>query len=206
MGEQHTIFVVEDDPPVLNSTCRLLQSAGFWPKGYASAEAFLDDYDPDQSGCLVLDIYLEGMNGLKLQARLKQEQITVPVVFVSAYGRIPMVVDAMKAGAIGFLEKPFHEQEFFELIRFGLERDEIRRLQRRREQDVKQRQAALTAREIEVMEECVRGKSTKQIALDLGISPKTVDKHKVRMLHKMGVENPVELTRLCFGRSERVPD
>lgn len=193
------IFVVEDDPPVLKSMCRLLQSAGFRSKGYPSAEEFLDDYDPEQPGCLVLDVYLDGMDGLALHERMKQQKMCLPVVFVSAYAQVPMVVDAMKAGAVGFLEKPFHEQELIELIRFGLSRDEQNRRARRKQRTIRKLKEQLTVRELEVMQQCLQGKNTKQIAQSLGISPKTVDKHKIKMLQKMEVENPVELARLVLG-------
>ena len=199
MGNDRTIFVVEDDPPVLKSMCRLLQSVGFRSKGYLSAEEFLDDYDPEQPGCLVLDVYLDGMDGLALHERMKQQDMCLPVVFVSGYAQIPMVVDAMKAGAVGFLEKPFHEQELIELIRTGISRDEQNRHARRRQQTIQHRQEKLTAREREVMQECLQGKNTKQIAQGLGISPKTVDKHKIKMLQKMEVGNPLELARLVLG-------
>lgn len=199
MVNDRTIFVVEDDPPVLKSMCRLLQSAGFRSKGYRSAEEFLDDYDPEQPGCLILDVYLDGMNGLDLQERMKQREMRLPVVFVSAYAQVPMVVDAMKAGAMGFLEKPFHDQELIELIRSGLSRDEQNRRLRKKQQTIQKRQEQLTVRELEVMQQCLQGKNTKQIAQSLGISPKTVDKHKSKMLQKMEVENPVELARLVLG-------
>ena len=152
MESDPTIFVVEDDPPVLKSMFRLLESAGFRSKGYRSAEEFLEDYDPEQPGCLVLDVFLDGMTGLDLQNRMKQREMCLPVVFVSAYGQVPMVVDAMKAGAVGFLEKPFREQELIELIRFGLLHDEQNRRARRRRQTIEQRQEQLTARELEVMQ------------------------------------------------------
>jgi len=197
MATKQTVFVVDDDATLRKSISFAVSSVGLSVETFASAEDFLTAWDPNRPGCLVLDVRMPGMDGLNLQQMLTRRAINIPIVFVTGHGDVPMCAEAMKAGAVDFLEKPFDKEKLLECISRALQVD----LQSRRQHDrlarVLERYQLLTDREREVMELLIAGKTTKQIAAHLRISIKTVDNHRNSVLEKMNVANLVELARLA---------
>ena len=187
------IFIVDDDEAVQQSLSMLVEAVGLKSKTYNRAEDFLDAYDPAQAGCLLLDIRMPGMSGLGLQSKLAAEGINIPIIVITGHGDVPMAVEAVKAGAIDFVEKPFRDQVLLDSIQKAIELDEQNRHKQSERTDVETRIALLTPREREVMDLLVLGKSNKVIAYDLGISQKTVDFHRAHTLEKMEVGSVVEL-------------
>jgi len=182
-----TVFIVDDDPAMRDSMSFLVRSVGMAVETFASAQAFLDTYDPDRPGCLVFDVRMPGMSGLELQEFLVERGIKAPVVMVTGYGDVPMAVRALKGGAVDFLEKPFTDQELLETINEAIERDHRRRGKDAELSKVRERIARLTPREREVMDLVLDGKPNKVIAAELGLSPKTVEVHRSRVMAKMQV-------------------
>ena len=195
--ERPTVAVVDDDASVCRSLRRLLMSAGYDVLPFPSAAAFLDGYRPGSCGCLVLDILLPGITGLDLQQELTARGITVPVVFITGHGDIPMSVRAMKAGAVDFLTKPFDPEGLLKSIDQALRLDAQRRADQAEIDDIQARLARLTPREREVMEHVVTGLLNKEIASELGIAEKTIKVHRARVMEKMGVESLAELVHLA---------
>ena len=182
------VHVVDDDEALRDSLRWLLESAGHSVATYATAEGFLATYDPEQSGCLVLDIRMPGMSGLELQDELKRRSHTIPIIFITGHGDVPMAVSAVKKGAIEFIEKPFNDQAFLILVDNALALDaELRR--------AAARLLTLTQREREVMERVVAGKRNKDIATELSVNIKTVEAHRARLMQKMGVDSRAELVK-----------
>lgn len=197
MIPEPTVFVVDDDPSIRRGLRRLIESVQLAVEEHATAEEFLDGYDPARPGCLVLDIRMPGASGLDLQETLAEKQSRLPIVFITAYGDVPMTARAMKAGAVDFIEKPFNEQELLDAIHRAIEKDsQLRREQAERE-EVLQRVGLLTHREREVLALVVTGKLNKQIAAQLGISEKTVKIHRARVMSKMQAESLPELVVLA---------
>lgn len=194
-----TVFVVDDDQAVRKSLEMLFTSVGITARVFAGAQDFLDRYDPEEPGCLVLDVRMPGMSGLELQRQLKERGIGIPVIIVTGHGDVPIAVRAMKDGALEFLEKPFSKQMLIDHVQAALQRDAERRRGLQRLSDIDTRIATLTEREREVMELVVAGKLSKQIAAELGISKKTVDVHRARVMHKMEVESLAELVELVLA-------
>lgn len=191
-----TVFIVDDDPDVRRAVSLLICSAGLAEASYPSAQEFLDHYDPQQPGCLVLDIRMPGMSGLELQKGLNSTALLPPIIFITAHGEIPLATQAIRAGAVDFLQKPFSPQALLERIREALELDREHRFKRAVACEVQDRITHLTDREREIMGFLARGESTKKIAQQLSISPKTVDNHRAKILEKMNVDNPTQLARL----------
>jgi FixJ family two-component response regulator len=191
-----TIFVVDDDEAVRRSLRLLVESVGLNTQTYSTAEDFMNAYDPAQSGCLLLDIRMPGMSGLELQSKLAAEGINIPIIIITGHGDVPMAVEAVKAGAFDFIEKPFRDQVLLDDIRKAIEIDAQTRRKQAERDDIMARIALLTPREREVMDLLVIGKSNKGIAYELGISQKTVDFHRAHVLEKMGVDSVVQLVRL----------
>lgn len=195
---QATVHVVDDDPAVRSSLRDLLESVGMTVETYDSAQKFLTDHDHTQTGCLLLDIRMPNMSGLELQRRLKDEHCTMPVIFITGHGDIPMAVQAMQLGAIDFIEKPFREQVLLERIQLALAAEQRNRHNDDQYQRISALYDHLTPKEREVMALIVKGKSTKMAAAELDLSPKTVHFHVSNILEKMDAENTVELTRLAL--------
>jgi two-component system response regulator FixJ len=191
-----TVFVVDDEPAVRESLQSLLEAEGFRAAVYKSAEEFLAAYRPGKPGCLVLDVRMHGVNGLELQTKLQRDQPGVPIIIISAHGDIPSVVRAMKRGALDFLEKPVDPQTLLKRIRQALAADERFRQEQQQRRDFEARLARLTPRERLVMDLVVAGRPTKEIATQLGVTVKTVEAHRNRVLQKMGVTKAVALARL----------
>lgn len=190
------VYVVDDDEAVRDSLRLLLASVGLSGQTFASAGDFLESHDPNQHGCLIADIRMPGMSGLDLQDELNRRNSTTPIIFITGHGDVPMAVDAMKAGALDFIQKPFRDQDLLDRIHQALEWDDERREDSREAMAVRERLAALTGRETEVMERVVKGQANKVIALDLGVSQRTVEIHRARVMQKMGARSLAELVRM----------
>ncbi|MEO0569675.1 MAG: response regulator [Pseudomonadota bacterium] len=190
------VFLVDDDANIRASLSRALNLRGYEVQAFASASAFLDAYDGTASGCVLLDYGMPGMNGLELQERLTDQGYKIPIIFITGHGGIPESVQAMKMGALDFLEKPFKQSVLIDRIEAAFETDQERRLDSRQHSQVRKRFDALTEREREIaMILCTDTghNSSKQIARQLGISPRTVDHHRARILEKMNVGSVAEL-------------
>ena len=192
------VFVIDDDEAVRLSTEMLIRSMGLRAESFASAAEFLDDFDPQQPSCLILDIRMPGMSGLELQEHLVERNLSVPIIFVTGHGEVPMAVKAMKAGAIDFIQKPFRDQELIDRVHAALEKDAEARVKASEIQAINAKMQTLTARETEVMQLVVDGKANKEIAFDLGLSPRTVEIHRARVMSKMGAGSLAELVRLAL--------
>jgi two-component system response regulator FixJ len=190
------VFVVDDDEAICESLRLLIGDIGLEVRTFTSARDFVDKYDSSRPGCLVLDVRMSGMSGLELQARLRELGNHIPTIIITGHGDVPMAVEAMKAGAMDFIEKPFRDQVLLDGIQKAIDLDLRIRRQHKERQDVQARIQHLTQREREVMDRLIAGKSNKNIAFDLGISQKTVDFHRANILEKVGVASVVELVRL----------
>ena len=189
------VFVVDDDEAIRDSLQWLLESHGLQVRHYASPQAFLDACDPTLSGCLVLDVRMPDMSGLELHEKLGQRGISWPVGFITGHGDVPMAVSALKRGAVDFIEKPFHDDEMLGLIRKCLATDAGQRVRQRRGAVLRERSASLTDREREVMKLIVGGNLNKEIADQLGISVKTVEVHRSRVMDKMAARTVADLVQ-----------
>ena len=202
---ESTVFVVDDEPSVRKSLTRLLKAAGYRVEAFASAREFLQR-DPDVGiGCLVLDVQMPELNGLELQHALTETDRSLPIIFITGHGDIPMSVHAMKAGAMDFLSKPFDEKDLLGAIARALEKSQRQSKQRAEAGDIKQLLATLTPREREVLLQVITGRLNKQIAAALRASEKTIKVHRGRVMHKMQVQSVADLVRLCEKAGIRVP-
>lgn len=192
------VFVVDDDEAVRSALRLLLKSVGLSATAVPSAQQFLATYDPQQPGCLVLDVRMPGMSGLELQQQLNMRGAVIPVIFITGHGDVPMAVEAMQQGAFDFLQKPFRDQDLIDRIQRALTKDkqnraEVSALARNRE-----RLESLTPREREVLALVASGKPNKVMATDLGLSQRTVEIHRARVMEKMGVSSLAQLVRIVM--------
>lgn len=194
-----TVFVVDDDPGVRKSFRWLMESVGLKVRTYGSALEFLAEYDPLRPGCLILDLRMPGMTGWELQERLQTLGATLPVIVITAYGDVPQAVRAIKAGAVHFFEKPVDDQVLLDHVRQALAQAQQRRLQAQLAADLRERYARLTPREVEVLEKVVEGHSSKQIAYLLGVSHKTVEAHRAKIMRKMQADSLPQLITLYWN-------
>lgn len=190
------VFIVDDDASLRESLKNLIRSVGLRVEPFASAQEFLRSKRPDVPGCLVLDVRLQGLSGLDLQKRMADSDIEMPIIFISGHGDIPMTVQAMKAGAVEFLTKPFRDQDLLDAVQHALERDRAAREQREEIQKLRRRFESLTQREREVMGLVVIGLLNKQIAGELGTSETTVKIHRHQVMEKMAANSLAELVRM----------
>ncbi len=192
------VMVVDDDSGVRNAMRSLLKSVGLQSALYASAQEFLDGYQPAQRGCLVLDIRMPGMSGLELQQQLNLRGAVIPVIFMSGHGDIPMAVEAMQHGAFDFLQKPFRDQDLLDRIQRAIAKDGERRQALGERERIRTHLDSLTEREREVLDLMTQGKQNKVIAQELGISPRTIEIHRARVMEKMNAQSVAELVRMML--------
>jgi len=194
-----TVFVVDDDPAVRQSLHWLIESVGLAVKTYETANEFLEQYNPNTQGCLVLDVRMPGLSGLDLQERLASKHIEIPTIVITGHADVPMAIRAIKAGALDFIEKPFNDQVLLERIGQALALDAKIRQSQHERAEIAARLESLTAREREVMQMVVDGKANKVIADQLGVSQKTVEVHRANVMKKMQVDSLAELVRLALA-------
>jgi RNA polymerase sigma factor (sigma-70 family) len=193
-----TVFIVDDDQAVARSLRWLIESVQLKVETFASAQAFLDGYDAAKPGCLVLDVRMPGMSGIELQERLTAQRIRVPIIFITGHGDVQMAVRAVQAGAFDFIEKPFNDQDLLDRMQRAISFDS-----ERRERDTQRAQlcalfASLTPREREVMDLVVEGMSNKAVANTLGLSAKTVEVHRAKVMEKMNARSVSDLVRMSM--------
>lgn len=194
-----TVFVVDDDQAMRNSLKWLIESVGVQVESFASADEFLAQYQPGRAGCLVLDVRMPGMSGLELQEYLVEKNIHIPAVVITGHGDVPMAVRAMKSGVVDFIEKPFNDEVLLDAIRRAIVFEERQRNQRAEHLQIQQRLSHLTPREHEVMSMVTDGKSNKEIANALGVSAKTIEAHRARVMEKMQAGSLAELVRMALA-------
>jgi len=195
---EHPIYLVDDDPAVRDSLSVLLEVEGFQVVAFESGEAFLAAWTPDRRGGLLLDVRMPGMDGLELLERLHRLDPALPVVVMTGHGDVPLAVRAMKAGALDFVEKPLAQTTLLEAVRALLAHDAERESRRREEGAVRERLAGLTPREREVLDRLVAGQPNKVIAYELGISARTVEVHRGRVMEKMAAKSLSHLVRMAL--------
>jgi len=196
-SEQSVVFVVDDDDAVRAAVGRLVRSVGLNVVLLASAREFLAQKLPTVPCCLVLDVRLPGLGGLDFQAELAKANIWIPIIFLTAYGDIPMSVKAMKAGALEFLTKPFRDQDLIDAIQLALERDGKRRAEESVISVLRSKYETLSPREQEVMAYVTSGLLNKQIATEIGVTENTVKLHRGHLIEKMGAKSLAELVRMA---------
>lgn len=200
-----TVFVVDDDQAMRTSLQWLIEATGLAVQTYASADVFLASYSPGRAGCLVLDVRMPGMSGLELQNYLTRQGYRLPVILITGHGDVAMAVKAMKAGAVDFIEKPFHDEDLLRSIRHALEFDQKHRASRSARAEIAMRLAELTPREHEVMSLVTEGQSNREIAQALGVSAKTVEAHRARVMEKMRAASLAELVRMALLAAPDAP-
>lgn len=196
------MFVVDDDEAVRNSLRLLLKSVGLAAAALPTAQEFLSTYRPDQPGCLVLDVRMPGMSGIELQQQLNLRGAVIPVIFISGHGDIPMAVEAMQQGAFDFLQKPFRDQDLIDRIQRALAKDQTNRAELQERARIHERLASLTPREREVLMLVTSGKPNKVMAGDLGVSQRTAEIHRARVMEKMGASSLAQLVRMVMDLNE----
>ena len=192
MSDQ-TVFIVDDDAAIRDSIKELVESVGLTAQTYPSAIDFCDTYHESQPGCLVLDIRMANMSGLELQKKLNGQSTNIPIIFISGHGDVPIAVEAMKAGAHNFIQKPYHEHDLLENINAALLQDAENRTVSAKQALLKEKTDALTTREKEIMDLLANGLSNKEIAKQLSISPRTVEVHRHHILSKLGLKSVTQL-------------
>lgn len=201
-NDDTTIFIVDDDQDIRSSLSRSLEKRGFDVQTFSSAAEFLESYDTQKSGCIILDQGMPGMTGLELQEHLASRELNIPIIFITGHAGIPESVQAIKGGAVDFIEKPFRTEVLLDRINAALEADTENRAAREKTSRARQKLESLTAREQEIVEFIVANPantSSKDIARALEISPRTVDHHRARILEKMQVKSIVELLDLSLA-------
>lgn len=193
------VFVVDDDEAVRAAVAMLLRSVSLPVETFASAREFLEAWTPERAGCLVLDLRMPGLSGLELQERLAAQGNPLPIIFLTGHGDVPDAVAAMRAGAVDFLGKPFRDQDLLDRVQEALELDRARRAEIGLREELRRRLERLTPRESEVLDRVVEGQPNKQIALELGVSERTVEIHRARAMTKMEAASLAELVRLVLA-------
>lgn len=205
MSMDPIVYVVDDDQAMVESLTWIIESVGLKVKTYIRAHDFLDNYDPEQHGCLLLDVRMPGMSGPELQAKLTADQTgsstILPIIFISGHGDVPLAVRVMKAGAVDFLTKPFNDQVLLESINKALRVDKSNREKQHESAQAEAKFALLSPREVQVLQGIVAGKQNKVVSSELKISLKTVEAHRASVMKKMGVKSVPELVKLVLNNS-----
>ena len=196
------IYIVDDDEMVRISLARLIEAVNLKVRVFASGQEFLDSYDSGKPGCLVLDVRMPGMSGLGLQNELAEYKDSLPIIFITGHGDVATATEALKGGAVDFIEKPFSDQKLLDNINKAVKTSLQYHRRKAEAVNIQRRLGSLTPRERQVMERIVDGKSNKVIALELDLSPKTVDFHRSNIMEKMGVNSAVQLTKTVLQVSD----
>jgi FixJ family two-component response regulator len=199
------VFVVDDDPSVRKALGRLLKTGGFRSQGFASAAAFLEAAANDAPDCVVLDVTMPGLSGLEVQRALTESHANIPIVFITGHGDIPMSVQAIKAGAVDFLPKPFDNQDLLRAVRQAVDRHAQAQQAAAELQEIRQRFHSLSLREREVMALVVSGRLNKQVGHTLGVAEKTVKVHRARVMQKMQADSLPALVRMAQTLGIEIP-
>lgn len=197
-AEQGKVFIVDDDDAVRKSLQFLFKSVGVDAVGYESGDHFLNDYDSDWQGCVVLDIRMPGTSGLEVQKILTERGNNLPIIFITGHGDVPMAVEAMQLGAFDFVQKPFRDQELMDRVSQALSHNQENQEEALQKKQVTDCYARLTPREAEVMDCVVKGQANKVIAMDLDVSQRTVEIHRARVMEKMEARSLAELVRMSL--------
>lgn len=207
MDREQTVFIVDDDEGIREGLGMLLETVGQPYESVGSAVEFLENYDPDKRGCLVLDIRMPRMSGLELQEALSERGSNLPIIFITGHGDIPMAVEAMRRGALDFIRKPFREQDLLDRINEALDVELLNRKQTVERDELIQAIGALTDRERSVFERVADGEMNKVIAFDLGISERTVEVHRANVIRKLGAKTLADLIRIkvAFDTFDQYP-
>ncbi|TFL11207.1 response regulator transcription factor [Pusillimonas caeni] len=200
--EPNTVFIVDDDEAVRDSLRWLLEANGYRVKSFSGAEDFLDAYDADQIGVLIVDVRMPGMSGLELQEELIARKAPLPIVFITGHGDVPMAVSTIKKGAVDFLEKPFNETDLRAIVARMLQQANERASQAQAKKNQQAVLSRLTSREQQVLERIVAGRLNKQIAGDLNISIKTVEAHRANIMEKLEVTTVADLMKIALTQTE----
>ena len=195
-GHKSTLYIVDDDQAIRHAMELLMRSVGLDYAIFHSADEFLETYTSDRAGCLVLDIRMPGLGGLELQEKLNELGSSLPIIFITGHGDVPMAVEAMQKGAFDFIQKPFRDQELLDGISEAVKTDQERRSVREEKAEVLSRIEKLTNREQEVLNLVVTGKPNKVIAYELGVSQRTVEIHRARVMEKMQAKSLADLVRM----------
>ncbi len=206
MKPYQTVYIVDDDADMRGSLCRMVRLAGLRAESFASAIEFLGAYRSDHAGCLLLDVRMPCMSGLELQEHLRRAHIDIPIIFLTGYGSVTAAVDAMKLGALDFLEKPFDNEVLLDRLKKALQVDAAARRKRWHHAQTGHRLARLTAREREVMEMLASGRNNNAIANLLGVSVRTVETHRSNIMDKMQADSLPDLVRMVLGFKAHTED
>ena len=199
MSEKNaTVYIVDDDEAIRDSLSVLLKTVGLSAMTFSSGDEFLEAYDPGWEGCILLDIRMPGASGMEVQKRLADSGCSIPIIFITGHGDIPMAVEAMHVGAFDFIQKPFRDQELLDRIDQALTTSEEQEQLSARKKTAQTQFQTLTPREQEVMELVVHGSANKVIAMDLGVSQRTVEIHRARVMEKMQARSLAELVRMSL--------
>lgn len=194
-----TVFIVDDEEPICDSVTLLLKSVGLRARAYTEPSAFLAECTPEAAGCLVIDVRMPGMSGLEVQRVLNERRCSLPLIFITGHGDVPMAVEAMRNGAFDFLQKPFNDDELIRRVQKALEQDTRERAQLSRIDDTRRHWDLLTPREREIAAMLVDGAANKAIALDLDISERTVELHRARVMQKMEARSLAQLVKMVMS-------
>jgi len=206
MESQPTVYIVDDDKPVREALTLLMKADGQLTRSYASAEEFLEDLTPTSKGCVLLDVRMPGLSGIELQQVLKNKHVTLQVIIMTGYADVPMAVQAMKAGAVDFIEKPFDNDRLLNQVQVCLQMCVQAQSERLQQQAADEKTARLTRRERQVMEMLVQGHQNRLIAEKLGISPRTVEIHRARVMEKLEVHSLSDVVRIALLASNASDD
>jgi two-component system, LuxR family, response regulator FixJ len=199
MSETPLVFVVDDEEPVGDSIAMLLRTVGLPSRVYRDPRRFLEEYRPEQPGCLLLDVRMPQMGGLDVQQELMRRNVTLPIIFITGHGDVPMAVEAMRAGALDFIQKPFNDDELIRRVQKALEQDARERELLQRREELERRWKELTPRERQIAGRIADGEANKKVAVELGISVRTAELHRARILQKMGVRSVAQLVRMLLA-------